>query len=277
MISSQQPLAIMKTGGVRCERAGSYLRAISSSNEGAWKNKDQPKGIFQLQGGIQKYLESYGDMEVKEEQTDNKNEYAKNEEEDGSDKKEDASSAEEIATTKTSTIQAQRKEEQGKNTCLYRGKNFVFDPRRTDPIIGNGISSSSSSAAATHNSSSSSSSTHSAKCISTVGKCIICSSPHDDYDNGHAPVLEREVRCCRCRVLVLVCNDCRERVRCWGEEKEDEDEVCKHRATEVVIGGEDAVTTTSTNRILDRKDLFCGGSKCIDEGNVAEKVELTRF
>ena len=273
MISSQQPLAIMKTGGVRCERAGSYLRAISSSNEGAWKNKDQPKGIFQLQGGIQKYLESFGDMEVKEEQTDNKNEYAKNEEEDGSDKKEDASSAEEIATTKTSTIQAQRKEEQGKNTCLYRGKNFVFDPRRTDPIIGNGISSSSSSAAATHNSSSSS--THSAKCISTVGKCIICSSPHDDYDNGHAPVLEREVRCCRCRVLVLVCDDCRERVRCWGEEKEDED--CEHRATEVVLGGEDAVTTTSTNRILDRKDLFCGGSKCIDEGNVAEKVELTRF
>ena len=205
-------------------------------------------------------------MEVKEEQTDYKNEYAKNEE-DGSAKKEDASSAEEIATTKTRTIQAQRKEEQGENTCLYRGKNFVFDPRRTDPIIGNGISSSSSSAAAaTH----SSSSTHSAKCISTVGKCIICSSPHDDYDNGHAPVLEREVRCCRCRVLVLVCNDCRERVRCWGEEKEDED--CEHRATEV-----DAVTTTSTNRIMDRKDLFCGGSKCIDEGNVAEKVELTRF
>ena len=221
-------------------------------------------------------------MEVTEEQqqtvakNDNKNEYAKNEEEDGSDKNEDASSAEAIATTNTSTIQAQRKEEQGKNTCLYRGKNFVFDPRRTDPIIGNGISSSSSSAAAaTHNSSSSS--THSAKCISTVGKCIICSSPHDDYDNGHAPVLEREVRCCRCRVLVLVCNDCRERVRCWGEEKEED---CEHRATEVVVGGEDAVTTmtmTTTNMIMNRKDLFCGGSKCIDEGNVAEKVELTRF
>jgi predicted sulfurtransferase len=77
--------------------------------------------------------------------------------------------------------------------CLFQGKNFVFDWRRTDPC---------SSGAAT-----------------AVGKCITCRVPHDDYDNGHAPAQHKEARCCKCRVLILCCNSCRSKLCLWGEEK----------------------------------------------------------
>ena len=89
--------------------------------------------------------------------------------------------------------------------CLFKGKNFVFDPRRFDPVVGK----------------------------SNLGCCLICSKPHDDYDNGHAPNENKEARCCRCRVLILICNHCREKAR------------------EV------------------KQELFCGpgGNDCIDEGN----------
>lgn len=210
MLTSYVPCYLK--GGVRCERAGSYLRALSESNSGAWQGKEQPKGIYQLQGGIQKYLESYG----REEQ-------------------------ELIAKQEEDTTDNQSAEKK----CLYRGKNFVFDPRRTDPIIGNGIT---SEAAA---------SSSATKCI--VGKCIICSCPHDDYDNGHAPCEEKEARCCRCRVLVLVCNDCRKKVYSWGEE-----------AKSCGDSGEGEIVKT---------ELFCGkgGAECIDEGNVADQVETSQF
>lgn len=215
MLTSYVPCYLI--GGVRCERAGSYLRALSESNSGAWQGKEQPKGIYQLQGGIQKYLESYGREE--QELTQSKQDDANNED-----------------TTYNQT--AEKK-------CLYRGKNFVFDPRRTDPIIGNGIT---SEAAA---------SSSATKCI--VGKCIICSCPHDDYDNGHAPCEEKEARCCRCRVLVLVCNDCRKKVHSWGEE-----------AKSCIDSGEGEIVKT---------ELFCGkgGAECIDEGNVADQVETSQF
>ena len=205
-------------GGVRCERAGTYLRALSESNSGAWQGKEQPKGIYQLQGGIQKYLESYG----REEQELIAKQDVNEEEEDTADNQ-----------------TAEKK-------CLYRGKNFVFDPRRTDPIIGNGITGKSEAAG----------SSSVTKCI--VGKCIICSCPHDDYDNGHAPSEEKEARCCRCRVLVLVCNDCRKKVHSWGEEAK--------------INGDDDEDTMKT-------ELFCGkgGVECIDKGNVADQVETSQF
>ena len=142
-----------------------------------WEDKEKPKGIYQLQGGIQKYLESYGN------------------EEHGLSNRGDNSDA------KTGTSES---DDVGKNTandnkaCLYRGKNFVFDPRRTDPIIGNGI---------TNNYDTLDSSQE--KCVSVVGQCNICSCPHDYYDNGHSPSEEKESRCCHCRMLVLVCNGCR--------------------------------------------------------------------
>eukprot|EP00986_Skeletonema_menzelii_P000153 scaffold33_cov147-Skeletonema_menzelii.AAC.4 len=182
------------TGGVRCERAGTYLRALSDSNSGAWQGKEKPKAIFQLKGGIQKYLEEYGE-------------------------------------------QVEPKSDGGDNTareCLYRGKNFVFDQRRTDPVIGKGITSKTAS--------------DNSERVSLVGQCIICSNAHDDYDNGFSPCDEKEARCCRCRVLVLVCNDCRPKVRSCGEPEADN------------------VT-----------DLLCGGTSCIDEGNVADNVETIRF
>ncbi|KAL7448252.1 hypothetical protein ACHAWC_000474, partial [Mediolabrus comicus] len=81
-----------------------------------------------------------------------------------------------------------------------------------------------------------------------VGQCIICSNKHDDYDNGFSPCDEHEARCCRCRMLVLVCNNCRPKVRSFGEPEN-----------------------------ADLTDLLCGRTKCIDEGNIAENVETIRF
>ena len=116
------------TGGVRCERASVYLQALSESGE--WpEDLEKPKGIYQLQGGIQKYLERYGRK-------------------DNEDKSEVG-------------IQINQKEE-----CLYAGRNFVFDQRRMDPIVG--------------------------KDGKAVGRCLLCSIPHDDYDNGHAPSDNKE-------------------------------------------------------------------------------------
>ena len=87
------------------------------------------------------------------------------------------------------------------------------------------------------------------------GRCLLCNVPHDDYDNGHAPCENKEARCCRCRVLLLVCNGCRSKVRIWGEEK-----------VEALAGGDDKNMTATS---AEKPDLFCGpgGQECIDEGN----------
>lgn len=154
------------TGGVRCERASVCLQELADSDK--WKDYPKPKGIYQLNGGIQRYLEHYGSMN-----------------------------------------------RSSKPECLYKGKNFVFDPRRTDPMVGG----------------------------TSPGRCLLCQCPHDDYDNGHAPSENREARCCRCRVLVLVCNECRDRVRSCGEEH-------------------------------DKPELLCGGQECIDEGNSANQAQI---
>lgn len=122
------------TGGVRCERASLFLQTLLEE-----EIQQTPK-IYQLHGGIQRYLES----------------------------------------TVTDSSEGQ---------SLFRGKNFVFDPRRTDPIQESTI----------------------------VGQCLVCSKPHDDYDNGHAPVAGKEARCWNCRILILVCNDCRPTVSCCGD------------------------------------------------------------
>jgi predicted sulfurtransferase len=78
---------------------------------------------------------------------------------------------------------------------FYKGKNFVFDPRRTDPVHFG----------------------------STVGKCIVCDGLHDDYDNGHAPSENKEARCNTCRMLILVCTSCRASYKCWGEKEKRDD------------------------------------------------------
>lgn len=130
------------TGGVRCDELAKsgFLQTLfvrEQANESIDTDRRGPK-IFQLHGGIQRYLES-------------------------------------------------------DHASLYKGKNFVFDPRRTDPAVGE---------------------------IAIVGQCLVCATPHDDYDNGHAPSANMEARCYKCRILVLVCDACRPRVTCWGESSE---------------------------------------------------------
>ena len=98
---------------------------------------------------------------------------------------------------------------------LYKGKNFVFDPRRFDPQVGKGV----------------------------VGRCLVCKSEWDDYDNGRGTKERGEARCIRCRVLVLCCSECRAERVCFGE-------------------GEGEGKTK----------LFCGegGGECVDMGNRKE-------
>ena len=163
------------TGGVRCERASVHLQAMEW-NEGA---SPPPKGIYQLDGGIQRYLEQYGTKQLLE--------------------------------------QEQRSAEEN-SSCLFKGKNFVFDPRRTDPRVGEGV----------------------------VGRCVRCHTPHDDYDNGASPSQEQEARCVKCRVLVLVCPNCRSRVQSWGEEENE-----------------------------DKPPLWCGkDDECVQDSNDAAQAEM---
>jgi predicted sulfurtransferase len=172
------------TGGVRCERASAYLQALLIADDSRPGDDDddttggvkkeraasQQTKIYQLHGGIQRYLEVYGNHN------------------------------------------GQKGED-----CLYRGKNFVFDPRRTDFVTG--------------------------RAESCTGTCLLCSKPHDDYDNGYAPCQDKAARCNKCRVLVLVCNACRRsKVTVWGERPSKPQ----------------------------KPNLYCGGSQCIDQGNTIQ-------
>eukprot|EP00531_Pseudo-nitzschia_arenysensis_P001576 CAMPEP_0116129648 /NCGR_PEP_ID=MMETSP0329-20121206/8031_1 /TAXON_ID=697910 /ORGANISM="Pseudo-nitzschia arenysensis, Strain B593" /LENGTH=525 /DNA_ID=CAMNT_0003623919 /DNA_START=40 /DNA_END=1614 /DNA_ORIENTATION=- len=159
------------TGGVRCERVSMLVRELYPEKE-----------IFQLHGGIQRYLETCS--EESKQRTDQNND--------------------------------------GANSCTsnpgyFIGKNFVFDPRRTDP-------------------------THFGE---TVGRCLVCKNPHDDYDNGHAPSENKEARCNNCRMLILICNDCRPNYRCHGETSEESED---------------------SSRLL----LYCNGDTCIHEGSMPD-------
>ena len=155
---------------------------------------DKPKNIYQLQGGIQKYLETYGSMENSPQAEENP-----------------VSSADRM-------IRGNRNQDEV-GPCLYIGKNFVFDQRRYDPMVGS-------------------------ECH-TIGKCLLCGNLHDDYDNGNAPADNKEARCCCCRILILVCNTCRQNGRVWGEED-----------------------------ITNKPSIFCGkgGTDCTGQGNKLDNV-----
>ena len=138
--------------------------------------------------------------------------------------------------------QQQRSDKQGQEDCaedscpsLFEGKNFCFDPRRTDPTMA------SPSGAAI-----------------VVGRCVLCRATHDDYDNGHAPRENREARCFKCRVLVLVCNNCRDGVIAWGEHVDDG----THVRNSTSRSG-----PAVENDLMDRPKLYCGGIECVGEGN----------
>jgi predicted sulfurtransferase len=142
------------TGGVRCEQASKFVQALVAED----------CEVYQLHGGIQKYLELYHTND----------------------------------TSPSDRHHEQKQQEEpnpnSKGPCLFKGKNFVFDPRRTDPMYDNTYEE------------------------SIVGRCCMCSNPHDDYDDGHAPCDNTEARCCKCRILLLVCTPCRRLVQCWGED-----------------------------------------------------------
>jgi len=180
------------TGGVRCEQASKFVQAMVAkeqqqeqeqgcvnSDEGVAQNEVQ---VYQLHGGIQRYLEHF-----------HSSSWFHN------DSKDDVLQG---------VTNIQQPETQA-SSCLYRGLNFVFDPRRTDPMMVN------------EDAGSSGASDKQTK-ASCVGKCLVCGTPHDDYDNGHAPAENKEARCCKCRILLLVCDKCRETRQCWGEDHKEE-------------------------------------------------------
>jgi len=124
---------------------------------------------------------------------------------------------------------------------LFRGKNFVFDPRRTDPVHGDDV----------------------------TGQCMLCQKPHDDYDNGHAPADRKEARCIECRILLLVCNDCRPTVKCWGDDKKKKNKDDDDRSSDRLLfcGGVDAIClkTVPVEEIRKTSSLKClSRSKCDD-------------
>jgi predicted sulfurtransferase len=159
------------TGGVRCEQASKFVQALvaDETTRGGQDTKSEDVQVYQLHGGIQRYLEYHHQQQQKSKVIL------------------EMSAADEDATT---SKEQEPSMPYANPPCLFRGLNFVFDPRRTDPMVDSGT---------------------------CVGQCCLCQVQHDDYDNGHAPVEEQESRCCKCRILLLVCKECRETVQCWGE------------------------------------------------------------
>lgn len=294
-VLSDKDVYMYCTGGVRCERASSYLRALSESNTGAWANVTPPKTIYQLHGGIQSYLEIYGTFEQQQ--------YDK----DGVDDKgllESCCSNEvEVTPTKDTTTSfdlivekmnvdsnegdraipssasAEQihlpKKSKKNSSCLYRGKNFVFDQRRTDPIIGNGIiittNTNEDGTSTVIVDTNAKTSKEECQQISQVRRCIVCSSLHDDFDNGFAPCDNKEARCCRCRVLILVCNACRANVRCWGEQSSEEEQNS--------VGVDGGSNNDSCGITPKNVDVYCGnsGMVCVDDGNVVGSIKVARY
>ena len=170
------------TGGVRCERVSMLVQTMYPG-----------KRVYQLQGGIQTYLTSQHDQNAAGE---------------------DSIFCDDRREGSAST-------DRPSPTHLFHGKNFVFDPRRTDPLHGP---------------------------TAVVGKCLVCLTAHDDYDNGHAPIENKEARCNTCRTLILVCNTCRSNYVCWGEREEE----------------------SSSSRLL----LYCGLDRCVHEGAAPMPVLL---
>lgn len=231
------------TGGVRCERASVYLQALANSD--SWpEGMERPKEIYQLKGGIQKYLEEFGTLEIG---CNSK----------FSDDRDTVSNDITLMEEGVGVALNQKK-------CLFKGKNFVFDPRRFDPMIGTGI----------NNDNSSNSDNLKLKESAIVGQCLVCSCSCDDYDNGHAPCENMEARCCRCRMLILMCNDCRWKFRVWGQEIREKVKIESESSIELFEGGKEC-QQVNQNHIL--PDIYCGpnGKECVNEGNCVDHFEIT--
>ncbi len=193
------------TGGVRCERVSMLVRELYPEKE-----------IFQLHGGIQRYLETCSEEKEKQSEENDTNT--------------DSNTNNPGYFVGKNFVSAERKRQKNSTTMQYSTRTIsyqhfllrftqVFDPRRTDPI-------------------------HFGE---TVGRCLICQNPHDDYDNGHAPSENKESRCNTCRMLILICNDCRPKYRCHGE-----------------------ITSDDQNNSKSRPLLYCNVDTCIHEGSIPD-------
>jgi len=138
------------TGGIRCEKASAYVRRMVPQN----------KGIYHLKGGIHKYLEEFGGQDASSLISNNNSEGSAN----GNDVK---------GTN------------DGGESCLFVGKNFVFDRRGALDAKGHGLEEGNSSEVKSN-------------CV--IGKCQYCSDPYD--------VFHPENVCTVCREPVLVCEKC---------------------------------------------------------------------
>jgi hypothetical protein len=219
------------TGGVRCERASLFLNSLLSlqdrqddennNNNNYGGDDDNGKAtstgsrrrrpeIYQLHGGIQRYLEctvggaadsapapspiTTDNSHVVSIKQSTKTDQAKEHDDPHEDDDE---------------LSQQQQQQQQQQICYFKGKNFVFDQRRLDPVFYK----------PQHDAKGhvdKSNSDHDG----IVGKCLVCSKPHDDFDNGHAPAENKEARCWNCRILILVCNTCRPTVSCWKPKQE---------------------------------------------------------
>ena len=270
------------TGGVRCERASQYLASLAE-NKNLWledENKvskenethgdthctdgqsNPPVKIYQLEGGIQRYLEVFGEMQTHVDHVKSKKDLSnenetKNHDSTFTESNKSALSQEKLSERNCINVDSELPPilsstvlNGNDSNCLYKGKNFVFDPRRTDPKIG----------------------------PNPPGKCIICSSPHDDYDNGYPPSAGKEARCCRCRVLVLVCNDCRIKVNCWGENNNEKKHlnICTDTTPNVNVLDSDLRANNYNSVLNTRLNLFCGkgGKECTNQGNNVDDIRI---
>lgn len=202
------------TGGVRCERAGLFLQTMLEENNNETTNeapsletRKRVPQIYQLHGGIQKYLE--------------------------------------VTARSTDTLaDSSANHKKNDTACFYQGKNFVFDPRRVDPVHHN------------HHPNDNGGDDNDAISSNVVGKCLVCSSAWDDYDGGHAPRDDKETRCCKCRVLILVCPACRNKVLCWGDSNNGDGEN-NNKDKEVRIMGASGCDQSSPSSRKPR--MYCGG------------------
>jgi Serine hydrolase (FSH1)/Rhodanase C-terminal len=90
----------------------------------------------------------------------------------------------------------------------FEGKNFVFDERVSH--------------AAEHSP------------AAVVGRCLLCSAPHDDYSSRH--------RCAHCRLLVLVCHECS-----WQRQATPKHSTMQCQAADTATGGSAPQTLQTAN------------------------------
>ncbi len=84
---------------------------------------------------------------------------------------------------------------------FFKGKNFVYDPRVSVSAADSQLPVSSTPVEPLTDVSQVPS--------AVIGTCMLCTNPWDDYCSPYSRATENQTRCCYCRVLLLVCEDCK--------------------------------------------------------------------